>query len=797
MPPHFRFFFSCIGIFIAGISSAFAQSPAKHTLSGTLKDGKTGEVLIGATVYVKELKTGAATNIYGFYSLTVPSGKYALVYSYTGFQARDTTVNLTTNLVVNWELKPSSTELTEIQVTSEKADANITSSGMSTTMLKMESIKKIPALMGEVDLIKAIQLLPGVQTSGEGSSGFFVRGGGFDQNLILLDEAPVYNASHLMGFFSVFNQDAIRDAQIYKGGIPAQFGGRLSSVLEVRMKEGNSKKYVVSAGIGLLSSRLTIEGPIKKDKASFLISARRNYVDLLLNFAKDNELKNSVLYFYDINTKLNFQLNDRNKVFVSGYFGRDKFQVAKLFGLGWGNTTATVRWNHLFSSRLFSNLTLIYSNFNYKFGIPTGKEAFEWTSKIIDKGLKYDFTLYPNPKNTIKFGYHSILHTFNPADIVPKDENTVMKSINYPSLYAWENAVYLSNEQRIGSKIEITYGLRYSFFTNIGPGKSYTFQQNYDTNSTAPLSQRNFNLDTVGSRTFSKGDFYNTWHGFEPRFSARVSITDKDAIKVGYNRMRQYIQVGSVAANASPLDTWFPATPNVKPQIADQIGFGYFRNIHQNMFETSIEFYYKWMQNSFDFKDHANVFLNPAFEGELRRGTARAMGMEVMVRKQTGKLTGWVAYTLSRIRRTIPGINQGVSYPASYDRPHNFTFVGSYQINKRWEVSATFIYYTGAPLTAPAGRFEYQGQQVPVFTTRNGARMPDYHRLDIGATLYSKDKPKRKWKSNWNFSIYNVYNRSNAFMINFKQSSTDPNKTEAVMTYYFFIIPSITYNIQF
>lgn len=767
-------------ILVFSFGTAWGQ---KATLSGTLKDSKSGEVLIGSTLFVKELKTGTASNIYGFYSLTLPVGKYGVTYSYTGYQAKDTIVMLDKNLEINLELAPTSQQLQEVQVSAEKTDGNIASSGMSSTLLKMETIKKIPALMGEVDVIKAIQLLPGVQTGGEGSAGFFVRGGGFDQNLILLDEAPVYNASHLMGFFSVFNQDAIRDAQLYKGGIPAQFGGRLSSVLEVRMKEGNSKKYAVSAGIGTLASRLTIEGPIKKDKASFIVSARRNYADLFLKFSSDKELKNSILYFYDVNAKVNYQINDHNKVFLSGYFGRDKFKVGDLFLLGWGNATATARWNHIFSSKLFSNLTLIYSNFNYVISVPTGEQAFEWTSKIIDGGLKYDFTLYPNPKNTIKFGYHSILHTFKPAHVEPRDINIAMtEPIDFPPLYAWENAVYVSNEQRIGSRIELTYGLRYSFFTNIGPGARFVFNQNYD---------------TTGTETYSKGSFYNTWHGFEPRFSGKISITDKDAFKASYNRTRQYIQVASVAANASPLDTWFPATPNVKPQIADQVAVGYFRNFKDNMFEFSLEGYYKWMQNTLDFKDHADVFLNPLFEGQLRRGTAKGMGMEVMLRKQTGKLTGWIAYTLSQIRKTTPTINNGNPYPASNDRPHNFTFVGTYTINSRWDISATFIYYTGAPLTAPAGKFEYQGIQVPVFTERNGARMPDYHRLDIGATLYSKDKPNRKWKSNWVFGIYNVYNRKNAFMINFKPSESDPLKTEAVMTYYFVIIPSIAYNFQF
>ncbi|MBX7180586.1 MAG: TonB-dependent receptor [Bacteroidia bacterium] len=767
-------------VFIIHVEWSLGQ---KSTLSGTLKDGKSGEVLIGATLFVKELKTGTASNIYGFYSLTLPSGSYNLTFSYTGYLSKDTIVNLDKNIEINLELFPATKQLQEIQVSAEKTDQNISSSGMSSTMLKMETIKKIPALMGEVDVIKAIQLLPGVQTGGEGSAGFFVRGGGFDQNLILLDEAPVYNASHLMGFFSVFNQDAIRDAQLYKGGIPSQFGGRLSSVLDVRMKEGNSKKYVVSAGIGTLSSRLTIEGPIKKDKASFIVSGRRNYADIFLKFSSDKELKNSILYFYDLNAKVNYQINDHNKVFLSGYFGRDKFKVGDLFLLGWGNATATARWNHIFSSKLFSNLTLIYSNFNYVISVPTGTQAFEWTSKIIDGGLKYDLTLFSNPRNTIKFGYHSIFHTFKPAHVEPRDINTAMSEpIDFPNLYAWENAVYLSNEQRIGSRIELTYGLRYSFFTNIGPGGSYQFDSNYD---------------TTGLKTFDKGSFYNTWHGFEPRFSGRISITDKDAFKASYNRTRQYIQVASVAANASPLDTWFPATPNVKPQIADQIAIGYFRNFKENMFEVSVEAYYKWLHNTLDFKDHADVFLNPLFEGELRRGSGKAMGLEVMIRKQTGKLNGWIAYTLSRIQRTTPGINNGQAYAASNDRPHNFTFVGTYAINNRWDVSATFIYYTGAPLTAPAGRFEYQGTQVPVFTERNGARMPDYHRLDIAATLYSKEKPKRKWKSNWVFGIYNVYNRKNAFMINFKQSETDPLKTEAVMTYYFVIIPSISYNIQF
>lgn len=776
---------------------ALAQGQAKVTLSGILKDGLNGETLIGATVFCTELKVGSASNVYGFYSLTLPAGTYRLRFSYTGYASTDTVLALHANTVFNLEMKPASKELKEVTIRSERNDANVQSTTMSTTMLKMETIKKIPALMGEVDLIKAIQLLPGVQTGGEGSAGFFVRGGGFDQNLILLDEAPVYNASHLMGFFSVFNQDAIRDAQLYKGGIPAQFGGRLSSVLEVRMKEGNSKQWTLSGGIGTLSSRLTVEGPIMKDKMSFMISGRRNYVDLLLNLSKDEELKNSNLYFYDLNIKLNYQINANNRLYLSGYFGRDLFRVSDLFLLGWGNGTGTLRWNHTFSSRHFSNLTLIHSNFNYSFGVPKGMMAFRWDSKIIDNGLKYDGSFFPSPTATIKYGVQSIYHRFVPANIDPLDENKVMTPIRTPVLNAWENSAYIGIEKRFGSRFEFNIGLRYSGFSNIGPASSYAFEKVPDSTSTLPLEQQTFTMDTVNLRQFESGEFYHTWHGPEPRLAVRYSITDRDALKLGYNRMRQYIQVGSVAANSSPLDTWFPASPNVKPQIADQVGLGYFRNFLDNSIETSVEIYHKWMQNSFDFRDHANVFLNPAFEGELRYGTSRSYGIECMVRKTSGKLSGWVAYTYSRVLRTIPGINRGQSYPASFDRPHNLTIVGSYSLNKRWEVSATFLYYTGAPLTAPAGRYEYQGMIVPVFTNRNAARMPDYHRLDLGATLHGKEKPGRHWHSSWMFAIYNVYNRYNAFMINFRQSKDDPKVTEAVMTYYFFIIPSVTYNFRF
>jgi hypothetical protein len=765
------------------ISSITLFSQQKYTLSGYVKDASSGEELIGATIKVKGTSTGAVTNLYGFYSLSLPEGTYDLVYSFVGFQNIEKSVSFKQNQKIDIELSSGSLELQEVQIVGEKIDDNVKSVGMSTVNVNMETLKKIPALMGEVDVIRSIQLLPGVQSAGEGSTGFFVRGGGVDQNLVLLDEASVFNAAHLLGFFSVFNSDAIKDAQLYKGGIPARYGGRLSSVLDIRMKEGNSKKLSVNGGIGLISSRLTIEGPIVKDKASFMISGRRTYADLFLKLSNNDGLKKSKLYFYDMNGKANYKLGEKDRIFVSGYFGQDVLSIANFFTMNWGNQTLTTRWNHLFTEKLFSNVSLIYSNYSYQLGMPEGVTAFEWNSNIINYSLKNDYTYYAGTKNTIKFGFQSTLIHFKPAEFIPLEDNEVATSLKLPNKYALESGIYISNEQKIGANLTIDYGLRWSFFQNMGPDTVYQFNEVYDT------------IPGAGTKVYSKGDLFNAYNGFEPRLAINYSLTETSSVKFSYNRMYQYLHLAVNSTSGTPLDIWFPCSPNVAPRRSDQIALGYFRNFSNNMFETSVEVYYKTLKNDIDFKDNAKLIFNRLLEGEIRIGQGRSYGAEFFIRKQQGKLNGWISYTYSRAFRTVAEINDGLEYSANYDRPHNVSFVLTYDLSKKWNFGLTWVYVTGVPLTVPNGKFQYQGMQVPIYSARNEERVPDYHRGDVSAT-YTPNREGKKFKDNWNFSVYNMYARKNPFSVVFKEDPED-GKTKAYRTYLFSIIPTVTYNFNF
>ncbi len=774
-------FFLLVTFIATCFSYGFSQ---KHTISGHIKDASNGEELIGATVKVKNTTTGVVTNVYGFYSLTIEKGAHTLVFSFIGFNSVEKQIDLTENTRIDIELTSGSKNLEVVEISDTRADENINGTQMSTIDMNIETIKKIPALMGEVDIIRAIQLLPGVQSAGEGSTGFFVRGGGVDQNLVLLDEATVFNASHLLGFFSVFNGDAIKDAKLYKGGIPARYGGRLSSVLDVHMKDGNNKKLALSGGIGLISSRLTIEAPIIKDKASFILSGRRTYADLFLKLSNNEDLKNSKLFFYDLNGKVNYNINERNKVFLSSYFGRDILSIAGEFLLGWGNQTFTGRWNHLFSDKLFSNLTLIASDYDYTLGIPDGFDAFEWNSSIKNYSLKNDYTLYLNTKNTLRFGLQSTFIDFNPADFKPLDDNASFNALQLPKKYNLEHGIYLSNEQRFGANLTLDYGLRFSLFQNIGTDTVYNFDQNYDT------------IPGNSFTSYKKGEIFNHYSGFEPRIGLKYALNDFSSIKASYQRMYQYLHLANNSTSGTPLDVWFPSSPNIAPRRADQFAVGYFRNFKSNMFESSVELFYKDIHNAIDFKDNAQLIFNRLLEGEIRIGSAYAYGAEFFLRKQTGKLTGWASYTYSRSLRKINSLNEGQEYSANYDRPNNLSLVASYQINKWWQLGATFVYTTGLPLTAPTGKFVYQGQTIPVYSERNGARIPAYNRADLSVTYDVKKNAERRWKSSWNLSIYNVYNRKNAFSIVFKEDEST-GEPEAIKSYLFAIIPTITYNFKF
>ena len=766
----------------------------KRTISGYVKDSETGEDLIGATVYIEELKSGTVTNTYGFYSIRLDQGTYTIKFSYIGFESITHKIELNENLTLSLELNPQGEMLNEVEITADAPDRNVKEVEMSVVKLDSKTIKQIPSLFGEVDIIKALLLLPGVQTAAEGSSGFVVRGGSTDQNLVLLDEAPVYNAGHMLGFFSVFNNDAIKDVKLYKGDIPARYGGRLSSVLDVRMKDGNSKKFSGSGGIGIISSRLTLEGPIVKDKTSFLIAGRRTYADLFLFLASEENLKKSKLYFYDLNAKVNHTINENNRIFISGYFGRDVFKNP-FAEMNLGNTTATARWNHLFSKELFSNFSFIYSKYKYQLGSASDEEAnsFVWDADLEDFGLKGDFTYYLSSNNTMRFGISSTHHTFNPGSAKGKGDNSLFDEWIVPKSHAIESAIYISNEQKIASRLTLKYGLRLSTFSNIGPGTVYNFDENYE---------------SIDSTVYQKGDIYQTYWDLEPRLGLNYLLTERSSVKASYARTKQYIQVAQNSTAGTPLDIWFPASPNVKPQISDQFALGYFRNFKSNLIETSVEGYYKKMTNAIDFKDHAELLLNKELEGELRFGKAWSYGIETLVRLNglplaNGKLSGWISYTWSRTWREFPDINDGEKYPAPYDRPHDVSIVGNWDISPRWTVAATWVYATGQPVTFPTGRAVIGGVILPIYSDRNAYRMEDYHRLDVSATLHGKDKPDRKWQHSWTLAFYNAYNRHNTWAINFTQEASDPGnpntgyETYAEKTYLFGIIPSITFNFKF
>lgn len=777
------FMFFLLSLFMVQVAHPSpSESGIRTVIKGQMRDAQTGEDLIGATVYVRELATGAVSNLYGFYSLNIPAGEYTLVFSFMGYQSQVHQVSLTETIVLNVELEPSSRQLAEVVVTGERPDQNVIDVRMSSNNLRMETIKTLPAFMGEVDVMKSLMLLPGVSSGGEGSTGLFVRGGNVDQNLILLDEATVYNASHLMGFFSVFNPDAIKDVQIYKGGMPAHYGGRLSSVVDIRMKEGNSRRFAATGGYGNISSRLTVEGPLQRNVSSFILSGRRTYADLFLPFSADTNLRKSRLYFYDLNAKANYRFNDKNRIFFSGYFGRDVLKVADEFNMGWGNSTATMRWNHIFNSRIFSNFTLIYSNFDYNLGANYGVNSWIWDSQIENYSLKSDFTFYLSPRSTVRFGMQNHYHLFHPGAIRGKGEQSGVNDFALPRNQALEHALYLSNEQTIGNLLTLEYGIRYSLFQNMGKATVYEIDSQYAV------------TDTLH---YEKGEIYHYDHGLEPRLAMVYRLGESQSVKASYNRTRQYLQQTQTTTTGTPTDIWFPASPNIKAQMADQWAAGYFRNFNDNTFETSLEVYYKTMGNQLDFRDRAEVLLNPLMEADLRSGKAWSYGLELMLSKTQGDFTGWFSYTLSRAWQQIEGINDGRKYPAAFDRPHDLSIVLAYDITSQLNISANWVYQTGKPTTLPVGRYEYGGVIIPVFAGRNESRMPDYHRLDLSMTWYRKQKPGRNWQTNWNLSVYNAYLRKNAFQYQFRQNEQNRYQTDAYMIYLFSIVPALTYNFSF
>jgi outer membrane cobalamin receptor len=757
----------------------FAQQ-AKHTISGTVKDKRTGETLIGVTIRVQEMpSTGTITNEWGYYSLTLPEGAYTILYNYLGYQTKSNPLTLRAGTKIDVALEEDAEQLNEVVVTATRPDDNVKNPLPGVQKMDMAEINKLPVLMGERDVLKTMQLMPGIKSAGEGNAGFYVRGGGADQNLILLDDALVYNASHLLGFFSTFNSDAIKDVTIYKGGMPAEYGGRLSSVLDITMNEGNNQKYHVNGGIGIISAKLNVEGPIQRGKSSFLLSGRRTYADVFLRLSGDDNISNSSLYFYDLNAKANYTFSDKDKLFVSGYFGRDKLGFRDMFALDWGNATATLRWNHLLNARLFSNTSLIFSDYSYRIDINFNDNEIGITSRIQDWNLKQEFQYFPNPQNTLKFGVQSTYHTVVPGEIT----YTGASAFNFPPLqerYSWENGLYFSNNWNASDRLEIVYGARLSSFSVLGAGDFYSL---------------NAQRQVTDTTSYGAGEFVKTYLNLEPRLSAAWQLNDKSSVKASYARTTQNMHLLSNSTTSNPTDKWVPSSNTIKPQVGDQVSAGYFRNFADNKYEFSTEAYYKHMQNQIDYKDGADITNSDVVETELLFGKGRAYGIEFFLKKKYGKFNGWIGYTLSRTERLIDGINESGWYPARQDRTHDLSLVGIYELSPKWTLSASWVYNTGNAVTFPSGKYRINEQVVFYYTERNGYRLPDYHRLDVGATLQLKKT--ERFSSELVFSIYNAYGRENPFIINFRENENNPSMTEAYQVALFKMVPSVSYNFRF
>jgi len=772
----FNFYFSFLLTFFF-VQVVSAQN--KFNLSGTIRDANTGETLIGATVRLSGTTSVAtSTNNYGYYALSQPEGEYNVVISYAGYVSAVKRIKLNKDTKLNEELKTAN-DLAEVTVNAtNRKNENVKSAQMGLERVDMKSLNAIPVLLGEKDILKTIQLLPGVKSGGEGNTGFYVRGGAADQNLIILDEAVVYNSSHLLGFFSTFNADAIKDVSLYKGGMPAQYGGRLSSVLDVKMDDGNSKEFKFQGGIGLIASRLKAEGPIVKDKGSFMVSFRRTYIDLFLRASPDSSINGSTLNFYDINAKANYKIDDKNTIYLSGYFGKDNIGVKDLFENNWGNVTTTLRLNHIFSDRLFSNTSLIYNNYNYTVRLLNDVTNFKATSLVRDFNLKQDFQYFSN-KHTIRFGLNATHHRISPIDITTTQASQV-NPLTQEKRYGLESAVYVSDEWAATDKLNFLYGVRVAAFSLLGPGNFNTY---------------NASGNIISTEKVESGKFYKNYLNLEPRFSVSYLFSEETSIKASYNRNTQNIHILTNATSSSPTDQYVLSSNNIKPEIADQLAIGYFKNLKENNYELSAEVYYKWLQNQIDYKNAAQLLANSSVESELLYGTGRAYGLELFFKKKFGKLNGWVGYTLSRTERKFEALNNGKYFPARQDRTHDVSVVGIYNLNKRWTFSSSYIYSTGNAVTFPAGKYTIGGQTAYYYTERNAGRMPYNMRLDVSATL--EPRKRGKYESSWNFGIYNLLARKNPYSIEFKTDPANPNKTIAEQTSLFGLIPSVTWNFKF
>ena len=786
--------FILVTLLVVTTGFIYGQSD-KNTINGYIRDADNGETLIGANIYVPNLNVGTTSNEYGFYSLSIEPGDYDITFSYLGFETQTITINLSQNQSLDIELALESAQLSEVVVSAKAKNANVSDLEMSVNTLDIQTIQKLPTLLGEVEILRSIQLLPGVSTVGEGAAGFNVRGGSIDQNLVILDEAPVYNSSHLFGFFSVFNPDAVKDVKLYKGGIPSRFGGRLSSILDVRMKEGNNKKLEVNGGVGAIFSRLSIEAPIVKDKASFILAGRRSYIDILAKPFLNDDINDSVLNFYDLTAKTNYNINDNNRIFLSGYLGRDNFGFGDDAGFNWGNRTLTFRWNRLFSDRLFSNLTILASDYDYD--IDFGNDAqnnFSWNASIINYSAKPELSFYLNPKNLIRFGGQGIVYKFQPGIAIGTSEGET-RDLSLDPKYAIEGALFIEDELNITDQLEINVGLRLSTFNYTGKGTAYELEK------TEPGRRQ----EVISGQTFDQWESIQRYRNLEPRFSLKYLLNESTSFKASYMRTAQYVHLISNTAASVPVDVWTPSTNNLRPQMADQVAIGYFKNFDNNAYEFSAELYYKDFDNLVDYIDGADILLNEFLEADLLEGDGRAYGLELMLKKNEGRFSGWLSYTLAKTERFVDGINNNQWYPTRFDQTHNLSLTTFYDLSKRVSLSSSFAYVSGTPLTFPTSRIEQQGYVIPhnLEDTRNNVRIPAYHRLDVSATIKGKEKPGKKWKGEWVVSIYNLYSRRNAFSIFFRQSYEDrdigaPIDTEAVrLSVIGNFIPSVSYNFSF
>ena len=771
-------------------------SQERFTLSGVITDESSNETLIGANIIIPSLQTGTTSNEYGFYSITLDKGIYEFQISYLGFKSIVQTINLDKDQTLNFKLVEDSQSLDEIVIVEDVEKLNIRKPQMSLNSLSINTIKQIPVVLGEVDLIKSITLLPGVTTAGEGASGFNVRGGAADQNLILLDEATIFNSSHLFGLFSVFNPDAIKDIKLYKGGIPAKYGGRVSSVLDIYQKEGNSNEFKMNGGIGLVSSRLLAEGPLKKEKGSFLLGGRSSYAHLFLPlFDIDN-----IAYFYDLNTKLSYRLNDRNNIYLSGYFGRDVFNISDSFENAYGNAVINFRWNHLFSDKLFSNLSLIYSDYDYD--LKLNFVEFDWTSGIRNFNVKYDLKHYISNDFKLQYGLNSIYYKFNPGDIKPTTETSGINPFKLIDKYAFENAIYVDAEHQVTDKLALSYGLRLSSFTRLGQDELNVYQNDNPLifNPELKIYEK---AEPIGTESYKRSDLIKSFANLEPRLALAYQLNEQSSVKMSYNKMSQYLHLLSNTSSPTPLDVWTPSGKYVKPQILHQFALGYFKTINENNYNLEIETFYKTIKNRIDYIDGADLIANNAIEQVILNGKARAYGLEVLFRKNEGDFQGWIAYTLSKSEQQTKGrtpeeigINNGLWYNTPYDKTHDISITASYKLTNKWSFSSNFLFQTGLPATFPNGQYEYNGISIPIYEARNSSRIPTYHRLDVSAKYIPKSNSDKKWQSEWVFGLYNAYNRKNASSISFRENRTT-GANEALKLSLFGIIPSVSYNFKF